>query len=93
MIDITKRDAENIATKLNAETTPGGKHIKVKVYVDGIFETSFGYSHSLKEGNHHIPHQLGIPASATRGLARCDKTQAWYFEQIRSRRDEPSPSV
>ena len=89
MIDITKRDAEKIATKLEATATPGGKHMKVKIYVDGVFETSFGYSHSLRAGNHHIPDHLRISASDTRDLARCGKTQEWYFGQVRARRDPP----
>ncbi len=90
MIDITRREAEKIATKLKAATTSGSKHMKVKIYVDGILETHFGYSHSLKEGNHHIPRQLRISASDTRDLARCDKTREWYFDQVRERRDPPA---
>ena len=70
MADITKREAEKIATKLGATPKAGGKHMKVKVYVDDILETIFGFSHSLRKGNRHIPGQLGLSASDTRDLAR-----------------------
>lgn len=47
---ISKREAENIATKLGSEPQAGGKHMKVHVYVDGIWEKTFGFSHDKKKG-------------------------------------------
>ena len=83
---ISKREAQDLATKLGCEPVPGGKHIKVHVYVDGIWEKSFGYSHDSHKPNSHIADNLGISRNEAQQLARCHKSRDWYFDLLRERR-------
>ena len=85
---ISKRESQMLATKLGSEPEPGGRHMKVKVYVDGLLETVFGFSHDAKKPNPHIARSLRIPLSDTQALARCDKTAEWYFDKVRKDRED-----
>ena len=44
--------------------------MKVHVYVDGVWEKSFGFSHDARKSNHHIAGNLGISQADTQALAR-----------------------
>ena len=83
---ISKREAERLATKLESEPVAGGKHMKVMVYVDGIWEKTFGFSHDANKPNPHISRNLGISPSETQALARCHKSKDWFFDLVRAER-------
>lgn len=84
---ISKREAEKLATKLGCQPRPGGNHMKVHVYVDGVWEKSFGFSHDARKSNHHIAGNLGISQADTQALARCHKPKEWYFSLVRKWRE------
>ena len=83
---ITKREAEALATKLESQPRAGGNHMKVHVYVDGIWEKTFGFSHDAKKTNPHIAKHLGISRTDAQELARCHKSKDWYFDLLRQKR-------
>ena len=80
---ISRKEAEKLAAKLDATPEPGGKHMKVHVYVDGKRVKTFGFSHDAKKPNPHIAGSLGISLRDTQALARCQKSEEWYFEHFR----------
>ena len=95
---IPKRDAEAIVTKLEAvpRSTRRRRHLRFAVYVDGIHWTTIGFSHGKHNANMNIPGELQIPYKETMQLARCTKSQSWYFERVRAKLREagilpPSP--
>ena len=61
--------------------------MKVRVYVDGIWEKTFGFSHDANKPNPHIAGSLGISRTQTRELARCQLSRDWYFDLVRERRN------
>ena len=61
--------------------------MKVHVYVDGIWEKTFGFSHDKKKANHHIAGSLGISQIETQELARCRRSRDWYFDVVRQQRN------
>ena len=85
---ISKREAQDLATKLECEPVPGGKHVRAKVYVDGIWEKTFGFSHDRSKPNPHIANNLGISQKNTQELARCQKSKDWYFDLLRQQRPQ-----
>ena len=85
---ISQREARNLATKLESVPVPGGRHMKVRVFVDGIWERTFGFSHDAKKPNPHIADNLGISREEARELARCQKSKEWYFNLLREQRNE-----
>ena len=87
---ISKREAQDIATKLGCNPVSGGKHIRAKVYVDGIWEKTFGFSHDRHKSNPHIANDLGISRKETQELARCQKSKDWYFDLLRQERQQPA---
>ena len=85
---ISKREAQDLATKLECQPVPGGKHIRAKVYVDGIWEKTFGFSHDKSKSNPHIAKNLGISWTEAQELARCQKSKDWYFDRLRQQREQ-----
>ena len=73
---ISKREAEQLATKLESVARGGGRHMKVPVYVDGIRWTTFGYSHDTRKPNPHIARDLGITQNEAQALARCHRRRS-----------------
>ena len=84
---ISKREAEDLAVKLESEPVPGGRHMKVFVYVDGILEKTFGFSHDARKPNPHIANSLGISRTDVQALARCQRSKEWYFNLLREQRN------
>ena len=86
MSQITKKEAQGIAKKLEAKTTAGKKHERAEVYVDDQLWASFGYSHGKKNSNIQITSDLGISYTDAVKLARCQLAKDWYFDRVREKR-------
>ena len=77
MKKLTKRDAEKIASKLDAEVKPG-RHMKALVSLDGQAVARFGIRHGASSHHGHLPQALSLSASETRDLARCQLSKQDY---------------
>lgn len=76
---ILKRDAEDIATKLQAELSTG-KHINAVVRHEGVPVVTFGIRHSRGGRHGHVPRALHLSQTQTVALARCGITRVDYFD-------------
>lgn len=84
--EITKREAKDIATKLEGVYRPGRRsHEFVTVFVSGVPAAFFRISHSPREKNRGIPAELGVSFRQAIQLARCDKPKTWYLERVRAK--------
>ena len=93
---ISRTEAEELAKKFQSTPEPGGKHMKVHIRNDdGVVVKTFGFSHSQRKLNPHIPRNLGISKAETLDLAECNKSREWYLDKIAedSSTDGPANSV
>ena len=93
MSQITKKEAQGIAKKLEAKRTASRKHERAEVYIDDQLWASFGYSHGKKNSNIQITQDLGISLTEARQLARCQLSRDWYFDRARERRKLETPNT
>ena len=78
---ITKREAQDIATKLDA-TVNSGRHLKVAIEFDGKIVRRFGIRHSKKVPNSHIPSALGLSLSRHAKPCALPVVQAVVLRQV-----------
>ncbi len=84
---ITKRDAERIAKKLDAQIKNGTGHQRVTVWYQNQVVASYGitYGSNRDSGHGHIPRQLNISTHETKNLATCTLDRDSYFALLRQK--------
>jgi hypothetical protein len=86
MRTLTSKEAEEIATKLNAEIQEGRGHKRVLIRWQGRVVASYGIRRGSRETSHdYIPRQIFLTFRETLDLARCPLSSSQYFELLRSR--------
>lgn len=81
-MDLSKKDAEQIATKLNADVKHGGKHTKAVIFYNGREVTRDNIRHGSSSKHNYLPTHLRLSAGQTRDLARCRISKADYFQML-----------
>lgn len=86
MRTLTSREAEQIASKLEAEVKEGRGHARALIRWQGRIVASYGIRRGSRETSHdYIPKQIFLTFRETLDLARCPLTKEGYFEIVRQR--------
>jgi hypothetical protein len=83
----TKRDAEAIARKLNAEVRVGRRHDLVQVYDGDRRVATYGISRSSRvdTGCDYLPGQLHLTSGECEELRSCTLSTEEYLRRLRER--------
>lgn len=88
---ISKRQAQDIASKLCAEIKNGRKHEIAIIRHNGYQVASYGIRRSSRDKSHDfIPNQLHISGPQTADLARCSLDRDGYFALLAAKGILPS---
>lgn len=83
---ISKREAEFIAQKLDAEIKNGRRHQIVTVRYNGRHVASYGIQRGSGEKSHsYIPAQLHVSKQQATALAQCSLDKDTYFSILRNK--------
>lgn len=86
MRTLTSREAEQIASKLEAEVKEGRGHARALIRWQGRIVASYGIRRGSRETSHdYIPKQMFLTFRETLDLARCPLTKEGYFEILRQK--------
>ena len=86
MRTLTSREAQQIASKLEAEIKEGRGHARALIRWQGRIVASYGIRRGSRETSHdYVPKQIFLTFRETLDLARCPLTKEGYFEILRQR--------
>lgn len=80
---LNRRDAMNIASKLNAAIKNGKRHQWAKFSIDNQTR-KFSIRYSAKSNHAHLVSDLKLPLSKIQQLAKCNMTADQYYETQRT---------
>ena len=83
----TKRDAEAIARKLNAQVRVGRRHDLVRVFDSDRLVATYGISRSSRvdKGYDYLPAQLHLSSGECEELRKCTLSTEEYLRRLRER--------
>ena len=82
---ILKKEAEQIAKKLEAIVETGGNHDIASVWAGGKLIGTFGIRRSRKAGHPYIPRQIYVSETEALRLASCTMTYDDYVDVLRGK--------
>ncbi len=82
---LLKREAQDIAAKLEAVIEDGSKHLRALVYYDEKLVLQFGIRHSRNAKHGHLLNSLHASESYLLKLARCQISREEFFLHLESR--------
>lgn len=91
MRHLTAVEAEQIATKLDAEIDDRRRHAVVLIRWQGKIIATYGIRRGSRETGHdYIPRQIFLTLRETVNLARCPLSKEEYFNLLRARGKLPT---
>jgi hypothetical protein len=90
---LSHREADKIASKLNAEIKHGTDHDIAIVRVNGVEVGRFGIRRAMNVGHDYLPRQIGTNMKNALGLARCSENRPEYEAALKSKSLYPAPPV